>query len=143
MTMKDVSVLIVGAGPIGLAAAILLKQQGIDVLVIDKKERFDNHPRARFLDSCTMELFRQMGVADAVEGTGIGALWTQTVNCFTTLSDEPIAKVASPEFHSVARTITPQVPVMTCQDLVEPILYEHAKKTVSYTHLTLPTKRIV
>ena len=125
--MKDVQVLIVGAGPIGLTAAILLKQQGIDVLVVDRKEAFDTHPRARFLDSCTLELFRQMGVADAVEATGIGPAWTETVKCFTTLSEEPIADVPSPEFHSVARPLTPQVPVMSSQDLVEPILNKRAR----------------
>ncbi|MGI9326333.1 MAG: FAD-dependent monooxygenase [Pseudomonadales bacterium] len=125
--MSSVPVLIVGAGPIGLAASILLQQQGVDALVVDKKQAFDDHPRARFMDSCTLELFRQMGVADAIEATGIGPTWTKTVNCFTTLSDDPIAKSPSPEFHSVERAITPQVPVMTCQDLIEPILYERAK----------------
>ncbi|MGI9322647.1 MAG: FAD-dependent monooxygenase [Pseudomonadales bacterium] len=125
--MTKTDALVVGAGPIGLTASILLKQQGVAALVIDKKQAFDNHPRARFMDSCTLELFRQMGVADAIEATGIGRIWTKTVNCFTRLGDEPIAKSPSPEFHSVARAITPQVPVMTCQDLIEPILYERAK----------------
>jgi len=124
--MTEIPVLIVGAGPIGLAASILLQQQGVASLVIDKKTAFDNHPRARFMDSCTLELFRQMGIADAVEATGIGPKWTKTVNCFTTLGAEPISKTPSPEFYSVARSITPQVPVMTCQDLIEPILYERA-----------------
>ena len=124
--MQSTPVLIVGAGPIGLTASILLKQQGIEVVVIDEKRTFGDHPRARFLDSCTLELFREIGIANAVEASGIGPSWTKTVNCFTTLAAEPIAKTPSPEFHSVPRAITPQVPVMTCQDLFEPILAERA-----------------
>ncbi len=124
--MIEVPVLIVGAGPIGLTAAVLLKQQGVDALVIDQKSSFSDHPRARFMDSCTLELFRQMGIADAVEDVGIGPTWTKTVNCFTRLTEPPIAKVRSPEFHSVPRPITPQIPVMTSQDLLEPIIYERA-----------------
>ena len=125
--MKETPVLIVGAGPIGLTASILLADQGVESLVIDQKPEFGDHPRARFMDSCTLELFRQMGIADEVEATGIGPTWTKTVNCFTTFVDEPIAKVPSPEFYSVPRPITPQVPVMTCQDLMEPIIYRRAQ----------------
>ena len=122
----DAPVLIVGAGPIGLSAAILLSQHGVGAIVIDRKTGFSTHPRARFMDSCSLELFRQFGIADKVEATGLGPVWTKTVNCFTTFSEAAIAKVPSPEFHSVPRDITPQVPVMTCQDLLEPILYQRA-----------------
>ena len=119
-------VLIVGAGPIGLTAAILLDQLGVESLVVDKKPGFDDHPRARFMDSCTLELFRQLGVADQVEKTGIGPDWTEVITCAESIAGKQIARIPSPEFHSVPRPITPQVPVMTCQDLLEPILYERA-----------------
>ncbi len=127
MATHETSVLIVGAGPIGLAAAILLDQQGVSTLVVDRKPDFDDHPRARLMDSCTLELFRQFGIADAVEATGIGPDWTEVITCAESIAGKQIARIPSPEFHSVPRPITPQVPVMTCQDLLEPILYERAK----------------
>jgi putative polyketide hydroxylase len=123
----SVDVLVVGAGPIGLTAAALLDQQGISSFVVDRKRNFDEHPRARFLDSCTLELFRQLGVAQAVEATGIGPSWTEVITCAESLAGKQIARIPSPEFYSVPRAITPQIPVMTCQDLVEPILYERVQ----------------
>ena len=122
--MIETPVLIVGAGPIGLVAAALLDQQGVASILVDRKSDFDDHPRARFMDSCTLELFRQLGVADAVEATGLGPDWTEVITCAESIAGKQIARIPSPEFHSVPRAITPQVPVMTCQDLIEPILYE-------------------
>ena len=126
MSANETPVLIVGAGPIGLVASILLDQLGVASVVVDRKLDFDDHPRARFLDSCTLELFRQLGVADAVEATGLGPDWTEVVTCAESIAGKQIARIPSPEFHSVPRPITPQIPVMTSQDLVEPILYERA-----------------
>ncbi len=127
MASRRTQVLIVGAGPIGLVASILLDQQGVSSIVVDRKLDFDDHPRARFMDSCTLELFRQLGVADEVEATGIGPDWTEVITCAESIAGKQIARIPSPEFHSVLRPITPQIPVMTCQDLLEPILYERAK----------------
>ena len=86
MVQEEIPVLIVGAGPIGLAASILLDQQGVSSIVVDRKSDFDDHPRARFMDSCTLELFRQLGVADAVEETGIGPDWTEVMTIAETIA---------------------------------------------------------
>lgn len=125
--MERTDVLIIGAGPIGLVGAALLDQQGVSSILVDKKSGFDDHPRARFMDSCTLELFRQLGIAEQVEGTGIGPSWTEVITCAESLAGKQIARIPSPEFHSVPRPITSQIPVMTCQDLLEPILYERVK----------------
>ena len=45
-----VSVLIVGAGPVGLTAANLLGGAGVDVLVVERNESLCNLPRAVALD---------------------------------------------------------------------------------------------
>ena len=81
MARAETSVLIVGAGPVGLAASILLDQQGVSSIVVDRKAEFDHHPRARFMDSCTLELFRQLGIASRVEATGLGPEWTEVISC--------------------------------------------------------------
>ncbi|MDJ0847280.1 MAG: FAD-dependent monooxygenase [Myxococcota bacterium] len=113
MEARQTPVLIVGAGPVGLVAAILLDQLGVSSLVVDEKPAFDDHPRARFMDSCTLELFRQLEIADAVEATGIGPDWTEVITCAESIAGKQIARVPSPEFHSAPRPITPQIPVMT------------------------------
>ncbi|BFM15751.1 FAD-dependent monooxygenase [Maricurvus nonylphenolicus] len=125
--VKKTSVLIVGGGPIGITTSALLSQYGIDSIMVDKRPDLSNHPRARFYDSTTLEIFRQLGVADDVEETGLGAAWTQYNRAFINLKAGPIASIYAREFFSIDRKITPQKPVMTCQDLLEPILFKAAK----------------
>ncbi len=126
--MTNAQVVIVGAGPVGLTGAILLDQLGISTILIDSKTDFDHHPRARLYDSLTLELFRQLGVADEVEATGIGPAWTKYISTAESFCGKQIAKVDAPEFHSIDRPITSQMPVMTSQDILEPILYKRALK---------------
>jgi 2-polyprenyl-6-methoxyphenol hydroxylase-like FAD-dependent oxidoreductase len=57
-------VLIVGAGPVGLAAAIELGLRGIDVLVIEKQAREGYHPRAKTTHVRTVEHMRRWGIAE-------------------------------------------------------------------------------
>ncbi|KAJ6789981.1 hypothetical protein PWT90_02937 [Aphanocladium album] len=62
---QSTDVLVVGAGPVGLLLALSLAQQGIDVLVIEKRslEDQERHGRACTLYPRTMELFEQVDVA--------------------------------------------------------------------------------
>jgi 2-polyprenyl-6-methoxyphenol hydroxylase-like FAD-dependent oxidoreductase len=61
-----VDVLIVGAGPVGLAAAIELGQRGIRCRVIDQSNDIGFHPRAKLTNVRSMELMRRWGIADQV-----------------------------------------------------------------------------
>ncbi|MFI6934296.1 FAD-dependent monooxygenase [Streptomyces sp. NPDC050287] len=60
------TVLIVGGGPAGLCAAALLGARGIDVLLVERHRATSTLPRAHLLNQRTMEIFTEMGVADAV-----------------------------------------------------------------------------
>lgn len=59
-------VLIVGGGPAGLSAAVLLGLRGVDVLLVERHPAASRLPRAHLLNQRTMEIFTEMGVADAV-----------------------------------------------------------------------------
>ncbi|MAZ40237.1 MAG: hypothetical protein CMF49_08960 [Legionellales bacterium] len=58
MTNSEVPVLIVGAGPVGLSAAMSLVRLGITVLVVEKHPSLSTHPKARGINIRTMELMR-------------------------------------------------------------------------------------
>lgn len=64
--VEDATVLIVGAGPAGLAAAMLLAQRGVDVLVLERRATTTHLPRAHLLNQRTMEVFQDIGVSDDV-----------------------------------------------------------------------------
>jgi 2-polyprenyl-6-methoxyphenol hydroxylase-like FAD-dependent oxidoreductase len=65
---KDGEVLVVGAGPVGLTAALRLRERGVNVTVIDQESRITRHSYACALHPHTLELLDQLGlVTDAVK----------------------------------------------------------------------------
>ncbi|MBD7922200.1 FAD-dependent monooxygenase [Xanthomonas bonasiae] len=63
-------VLIVGAGPTGLTLALWLTRQGVGVRLIDKSAGPGETSRAMAVQARTLELYRQVGIADAVVAAG-------------------------------------------------------------------------
>lgn len=59
-------VLIVGTGPTGLALANLLGSRGVDVTVIDKRDRLIDYPRGVGLDDESFRTIQAMGLVDEV-----------------------------------------------------------------------------
>jgi 2-polyprenyl-6-methoxyphenol hydroxylase-like FAD-dependent oxidoreductase len=68
--MSDTPVLIVGAGPTGLVLALWLTRLGVRVRIIDKTAEPGTTSRALAVQARTLELYRQIGLADAVIEAG-------------------------------------------------------------------------
>ena len=64
-------VAIVGAGPVGLALAIDLAQQGDPVLVLDDDDRLSSGSRAICFAKRTLEIFDRLGCADPMVAKGV------------------------------------------------------------------------
>lgn len=117
--MVDVPVSIIGCGPIGLTGALLLSRHGIGSLIVERRSELNTHPRSRFVDTNTMELFRELGIEKQVEDTGLGPDWTAFNRWSDSLAVEPYAEIPSPTFLTVPGPDSPCLPVMTVQDEVE------------------------
>ncbi|HEV7872044.1 MAG TPA: bifunctional 3-(3-hydroxy-phenyl)propionate/3-hydroxycinnamic acid hydroxylase [Modestobacter sp.] len=59
------TVVVVGAGPVGLTAALLLARRDLDVLVLDRHRAAHPQPRAVHLDDESLRVLQAAGVADA------------------------------------------------------------------------------
>ncbi len=70
MADLDVPVLIVGGGGCGLAASIFLSDLGVDHRLVERHGGTSHLPKAHYLNQRTMELFRQHGLAEAVQKVG-------------------------------------------------------------------------
>ena len=68
---RDTPVLIVGAGPTGLVLALWLTRLGVRVRIIDKTAEPGTTSRALGVHARTLELYRQVGLADAVVAAGL------------------------------------------------------------------------
>lgn len=64
-------VLIVGAGPVGLTAAVALTQQGRDVIVVDAQAEGTNTSRAAVVHARTLELLEPYGVVNDLVNRGL------------------------------------------------------------------------
>jgi 2-polyprenyl-6-methoxyphenol hydroxylase-like FAD-dependent oxidoreductase len=73
----DVDVLVVGAGPTGLMAGLVLTRRGVPVVVADQKAGPTRESRALAVQARTMEIYDQLGLADRVLSGAYPALQMQ------------------------------------------------------------------
>jgi 2-polyprenyl-6-methoxyphenol hydroxylase-like FAD-dependent oxidoreductase len=66
-------VIIVGAGPTGLALACQLIRHNIDFVIVDKKETTTPHSKAIGVQARTLEIYEQIDLADALIALGAKA----------------------------------------------------------------------
>ncbi|WP_034591728.1 FAD-dependent oxidoreductase [Hamadaea tsunoensis] len=66
-------VIVVGAGPVGLAAALALLRRGVDVLVLEAGESLAAESRASTLHPPTLEILDELGVIEDVLRRGLRA----------------------------------------------------------------------
>jgi len=68
--IRDTDVLIIGAGPTGLVLALWLTRLGVRVRIVDKTAEPGTTSRALAVQARTLELYSQIGIADAVMERG-------------------------------------------------------------------------
>nr|WP_299418524.1 4-hydroxybenzoate 3-monooxygenase [uncultured Emticicia sp.] len=73
MKTKKSQVGIIGAGPAGLALALMLQKQGIESVILENRSRayVENRIRAGLLEHNTVEVFEELGVADRLHQEGL------------------------------------------------------------------------
>jgi 2-polyprenyl-6-methoxyphenol hydroxylase-like FAD-dependent oxidoreductase len=126
-TTHTTDVLIVGAGPAGLATAIAVATHGARALVVERHRSTSIHPRASGLSTRTMEIFREWGVAHAVRGES--ARVAIEYGAGETLADPGMT--ANPSGFPGPRealAVSPSYPACSPQDRVEPILVDAARR---------------
>ncbi|CAM5278096.1 FAD-dependent oxidoreductase OS=Streptomyces chartreusis OX=1969 GN=HUT05_18890 PE=4 SV=1 [Streptomyces chartreusis] len=77
--VMSTNVLIVGAGPTGLALGIDLARRGVDALVVERAGELFPGSRGKGIQPRTMEVFDDLGVLDAIHAAGggypVGMIW--------------------------------------------------------------------
>src|SRR5882757_3962550 len=55
-------VIVVGAGPVGATAALLLAEYGLKSIVVEARREPQSHPAAHVLSTRSMEIWREIGL---------------------------------------------------------------------------------
>ena len=64
MPAERSDVLVIGAGPVGLTLACELRRHGVNVRLVDKREKPNEHPNAAIVHVRTLEILSAMGAVD-------------------------------------------------------------------------------
>lgn len=67
---SETEILVVGAGPAGLALAVTLAAHEVPFVLIDKLEAGQNTSRAAAVQARTLEVLERLGAADAMVAAG-------------------------------------------------------------------------
>src|SRR5689334_576997 len=129
---EAVPVLIVGAGPVGLTAALLLARQGVHSILVERHVSTSIHPRAKVVNTRVMELFRLMGLEDRIRAAGTELTRSQYWLFVETLVGREIRRVSRRDLFEVSpqvEQISPTSRAMCAQNQLEPLLVEEAEKS--------------
>ncbi len=126
-TSKEVPVLVVGAGPAGLAAAIALGRHGVDCLLVERRLQPSTHPRATVVSTRTMELLRSWGLQERLLAGGVEVEWLMWVcETLAQAGDGSAVEVGLPT-RVQAALISPTAPACASQHHLESVLLEHLR----------------
>lgn len=88
----DIPVLVVGRGPVGLTASMLLSRFGVPSLLVERHPGTAVHPKARAINARTMEMYRQCGVETAIRAAGLPPERARFIIWSRTLAGEEIER---------------------------------------------------
>jgi 2-polyprenyl-6-methoxyphenol hydroxylase-like FAD-dependent oxidoreductase len=146
--LLETAVVIVGAGPGGLALAADLSSRGIKSVLLESRTETTFHPRATLLGARSMELYRRFGIADKILAAGLPTDQPYAVTFATRLSGHVLHAYSSPspdDYLAAHETMesplrdaawTPYFKVQIGQHALEPIVRElvesQGESTVMY-----------
>jgi 2-polyprenyl-6-methoxyphenol hydroxylase-like FAD-dependent oxidoreductase len=125
--MITVPVLIVGGGPVGLSASILLSRLGIASRLVERHPSTAFHPKARNINMRTMEIFRQLGVEDAVRAKGLPLERTGFLIWAESLAGREIERRVERRSHPGGDLPSAATHCLCAQDDLEPVLRAQAE----------------
>lgn len=115
----DADVIVVGAGPVGLAAALLLAQYGLSGIVVDRRSTRSAHPKARGLRLRASELAALWGFDEDLRRIAMPSEIHRFIYC-ETVAGEEIARTAT--MASADGTWSAVPPYRVSQDRLEAIM---------------------
>jgi 2-polyprenyl-6-methoxyphenol hydroxylase-like FAD-dependent oxidoreductase len=122
--------LIAGGGPVGMTLACELSRRGIACLLVERNLTTTKHPKMDITNARSMELFRRLGMADALRAAAVPEANNFDVSWITNLSGQELHRFRYPsvsEWRKLIRerndgSLPAEPPMRVSQVVVEPVL---------------------
>lgn len=134
MSNTQIPVLIVGGGIVGLSASLFLSAHGVKSLLVERRSGTSTHPRARGLNRRTMELYRSIGIDEAVRAAGAalapsfgiyqGSSLVQVIESHPRKEEKDLPTFPGAAYFS---WLGPVEGARGTQDMIEPVLLSAAR----------------
>ena len=141
--MDKYSVIIVGAGSVGLSLAAELGWRGINCIIIEQSSNLNSHPRANAVANRTMEYYRRWGIDKDITNAGIPPDHPADYYWVSSLHGVELHKISLPPFKKIKEvnnpggyvkeehTWSPYLKTITGQNEVEKVVLEYINKLPS------------
>lgn len=131
---KEVPVLIVGGGPVGLALALELGLRKVEALLIDERDGIVTLPKMNSIGTRTMEFCRRWAVAEKIRDAGLPRDYPVDISFVTSVSGYELLRFEFPSWLERGRlSYTPEGNYVCSQLWFDPILFERARSFPAIT----------
>lgn len=113
---------VVGGGLVGLTAALVLRHHGLTVTLVEQRATTSPQPKARRFHVRTMEIFRELGLADRVRDAARDLAGHDHMAKGHTLADAEQLPLWQPTGGVEHVEVSPELPCLVAQDVLEPVL---------------------
>jgi 2,4-dichlorophenol 6-monooxygenase len=127
MITDNCDVIVIGAGPVGATAALLLASHGVRCTVVEARREPQTHPAAHVLSTRSMEIWREVGLERDIRGLSAPMHELRCIPYCTTLAGPELGRVPLADLpdaqmdaiESISPTRTAHLP----QSILEPLLW--------------------
>jgi 2-polyprenyl-6-methoxyphenol hydroxylase-like FAD-dependent oxidoreductase len=137
MKNVDTTVLIVGAGPVGLTLSLVFAKFGVDCLVVERNVSTTQHPKMDITNGRSMEIFQSLGIAEKINEAAVPGDICHDVSWVTSLVGHQIhrfnypgpveARARNRKLNDGTQPMEPAVRIS--QIIVEPLLRDAAEES--------------